>query len=118
MKLHLSTMKSFGQLISNHFQTPENYHPVLIVNESDILKSINSFPCGSAPGIDSIRPQFLKDMVLFSAGEAGGRALVAIIRLCNFIFMGKINKDVIPIFYGASLCALLKKDGGIKNLLP
>jgi hypothetical protein len=80
MKLHLSTMKPFGQLVSNHFQTPENYHPVLIVNESDILKSINSFPCGSAPGIDSIRPQFLKDMVLFSAGEAGGRALAAIIR--------------------------------------
>jgi hypothetical protein len=42
---------------------PENDHPALIVNESDILKSINSFPCGSAPGIDGMRPQFLKDMV-------------------------------------------------------
>jgi hypothetical protein len=95
---------------------PENDHLALIVNESNILKSINSFPCGSAPGIDGMRPQFLKDMVSFSAGEAGGRALAAITRQCNFIFTGKINKDVLPIFYGASLCALLQKHGGIRPI--
>jgi hypothetical protein len=60
-----------------------------------------------------MRSQFLKDMVSFSAGE---RALAAITRLCNFMFTDKINKDVLPIVYGASPCALLQKDGGIRPI--
>jgi hypothetical protein len=86
------------------------------VNESDVLRGINSFYCGSAPGIDGMRPQFLKDMVSFSAGEAGKRALTAITKLCNFILAGKINEEVLPIFFGASLCALSKKDDGLRPI--
>jgi hypothetical protein len=97
-------------------EPPLNNIPVFCVNESDVLRGINSFYCGSGPGIDGMRPQFLKDMVSFSAGEAGKRALTAITKLCNFILDGKINEEVLPIFFGASLCALSKKDGGLRPI--
>jgi hypothetical protein len=97
-------------------EPPLNNIPVLSVNESDVLRGINSFCCGSAPGIDGMRPQFLQDMVSFSAGEAGKRSLIAITKLCNFILAGKINEEVLPIFFGASLCALSKKDGGLRPI--
>jgi hypothetical protein len=55
----------------------------LSLNESEVLKGINSFQNGSAPGIDGMRPQFLKDMISFAAGEAGKRALTSLTSLCN-----------------------------------
>jgi hypothetical protein len=97
-------------------EPPLNNIPVLSVNESDVLRGINSFYRGSALGIDGMRPQFLKDMVSFSAGEAGKRALTAITKLCNFILAGKINEEVLAKFFGASLCALSKKDGGLRPI--
>lgn len=78
-----------------------------IVNEQQVKKKINSFQNGSGPGIDGFRPQFFKDMISKTAGEAGERVLKAITRFANFI---------IPIFFGAALCALLKKDNGIRPI--
>jgi hypothetical protein len=95
---------------------PENNNHNLSLNESEVLKGVNSFPNGSAPGIDGMRPQFLKDMISFSAGEAGKRALTSLTSLCNFILAAKIPEEIQPIFYGASLCALSKKDGGIRPI--
>jgi hypothetical protein len=68
---------------------PENNNHNLSLNESEVLKRINSFPNGSAPRIDGMRPQFLKDMISFSAGEAGKRALTSLTSLCNFILAAK-----------------------------
>jgi hypothetical protein len=34
----------------------------LIVNEQNVREAINSFPVGSSPGLDGMRPQYLKDI--------------------------------------------------------
>lgn len=88
----------------------------LIVNEQQVRKKINSFQYGSGPGIDGFRPQFFKDIISKTAGEAGERALTAITRLANFIIAGEVRNDIKLIFFGASLCALWKKDNGIRPI--
>jgi hypothetical protein len=54
----------------------------LIVNEQNVREAINSFPAGSSPGLDGMRPQ---DIISLSAGEAGQRALRALTKLQFFI---------------------------------
>lgn len=112
-------------LKSKHPSPPQNLvypsvnikdSPSLSVTEIDVSKAINSFPCGSAAGIDGFRPQFLKDIISVSAGEAGKRALSSLTQLCNFLLSGKVINEICPILYGASLCAFLKKDGGIRPI--
>ncbi|KAL1448357.1 hypothetical protein WDU94_014016 [Cyamophila willieti] len=88
----------------------------ILVTEPIVLKAINGFPAGSSPGLDGLRPQHLKDIVSKSAGEAGTRALTAITKLCNFLLSGSLPQELCPILYGASLCALKKKDGGLRPI--
>jgi hypothetical protein len=89
---------------------------ILSVNETEVKKAINSFPCGSAAGIDGFRPQFLKHMISVSAGEAGQRALSSISLLCNFLLSGKITNEICRFILGAFLCALKKKYRGIRHI--
>jgi hypothetical protein len=88
----------------------------LIVNEQNVREAINSFPAGSSPGLDGMRPQYLKDIISLSAGEAGQRALRALTKLCNFLLSGQLPSEICHLLYGASLCALHKKDGGIRPI--
>ncbi len=37
-------------------------------------------------------------------------------QLCNIILAGKVCKEIAEYFYGATLCALTKKDGGIRPI--
>jgi hypothetical protein len=87
----------------------------LIVNEQNVRKAINSFPAGSSPGL-GMRPQYLKDIISLSAGEAGQKALRALTKLCNFLLSGQLPSEICHLLYGASLCALNKKDGGIRPI--
>jgi hypothetical protein len=43
----------------------------LIVNGQNVREAINSFPAGSSPGLDGMRPQYLKYIIPLSAGEVG-----------------------------------------------
>jgi hypothetical protein len=88
----------------------------LIVNEQNIREGMNSFPAGSSPGLDGMRPQYLKDIISLSAAEAGQKALRALIKLCNFLSSEQIPSEICHLLYGASLCALNKKDGGIRPI--
>jgi hypothetical protein len=63
-----------------------------------------------------MRPQYLKDIISLSAGEAGQRALRALTKLCNFLLSGQLPSEICHLLYGASLCALHKKDGGIRPI--
>jgi hypothetical protein len=63
-----------------------------------------------------MRPQYLKDIISLSAGEAGQRALRALTKLCNFLLSGQFPSEICHLLYGASLCALHKKDGGIRPI--
>jgi hypothetical protein len=87
----------------------------LIVNEQNVRKAINSFPAGSSPGL-GMRPQYLKDIISLSAGEAGQKALRALTKLCNFLLSGQLPSEICHLLYGASLCALNKKDGGLRPI--
>jgi hypothetical protein len=85
----------------------------LIVNEQNVREAINSFPADSSPGLDGMRPQYLKDIISLSAGEAGQQALRALTKLCNFLLSDQLPSEICHVLYDASLCALHKKDGGI-----
>jgi hypothetical protein len=90
----------------------------LIVNEQNVREatSINSFPAGSSPGLDGMRPQYLKDIISLAASEAGQKALRALTKLCNFLLSGQLPSEICHLLYGASLCALNKKDGGFRPI--
>jgi hypothetical protein len=57
-----------------------------------------------------MRPQYLKDIISLSAGEAGQKAIRALTKLCNFLLSGQLPSEI------CHLCALNKKDGGIRPI--
>ena len=85
----------------------------LSVQESNIVDAIKSFPAGSAGGIDGLRPQHLKDLISVHCGEPGQRLVSRLVDFANICLTGRVPSAVRPVFCGASLCALTKKDGGI-----
>lgn len=90
--------------------------PSLLVTSSEVAGAIGSFHASSAAGLYGLRPLHLKELIATTAGDSGPRLLEALTRLCNFLLRGEINTEVCPYLYGASLCALQKKDGGIRPI--
>ncbi|CAG9118843.1 unnamed protein product [Plutella xylostella] len=82
---------------------------------TDVYGAIMSFRCGSAGGLDGLSPQHLKDL-LASTGQAGETLLSNLTALINLMLAGKVNTSIAPLMYGARLCALNKKDGGIRPI--
>ena len=80
------------------------------------MTAIKSFVPGSAGGPDGLRPQHLKDLISASAGDAGVRLLTRLTEFSNLCLTGHVPADLQPVFCGASLCALNKKDGGIRPI--
>lgn len=95
---------------------PDKSIDPLAVSEKDVFHSIKSFQNGSGSGIDGLLPQHLKDLTLPSTGEAGLRLLRAVSALSNYMLSGKVQSDFIQVMYGASLCALNKKGGGVRPI--
>ena len=93
---------------------PENDADHIPVTKDAVKKAILSFPAGSAGGPDGLKPGHLKNLI--GAAEAGNRLLESITKLVNFVLKNKIPEDIRPIFFGANLCALSKKDGGIRPI--
>lgn len=91
----------------------DNHLQVTIVQ---VKKTIARLHSGSASGPDGFRPQFFKDLISISAGSAAVEVLSAITDLCNFMLRGEVNPLVCKFLYGASLCALTKKQGGIRPI--
>lgn len=83
---------------------------------ADVEKAIFSFPAGSAGGLDGLRPQHLKDMIVKSNGEARTKLLLSLVELISVLLSGNVPESVCPWLYGASLTALKKKDGGIRPI--
>ena len=88
----------------------------LFLHQADILAAIKSFMPGSASGPDGLRPQHLKDLTGASAGEAGQRLLYRLTEFTNLCLSGRVPAVVQPVFCGATLCAINKKDGGIRPI--
>jgi hypothetical protein len=79
-------------------------------------EDIKSFPAGSTEGLDGVRPQRLKDLTSPYTGIAGQRLTAILAILANMCLAGRIPLDVRPVFFGATLCALAKKGGGIQPI--
>lgn len=88
----------------------------LQVTEKDVKHALMSFKNGSAGGLDGLTAQHLKDLVFGTTGDAGQALLKDITALINLMLLGKVHSDIAPILYGARLCALTKKDGGIRPI--
>ena len=81
-----------------------------------MAKAIRSFSKGSAGGPDSLRPQHLVYLTSASAGRDGGALLCALTAFTIFILAGETPVEACMVFFGASLTALNKKDGGVRPI--
>ncbi|XP_047984053.1 uncharacterized protein LOC125224669 [Leguminivora glycinivorella] len=97
-------------------QEPDNSITAYSVKPEDVAHALSSFSSSSAAGLDGIRPAHLKELTSGSAGDNGLRLLESLTKLCNFLLSGQLNVAVCPYMYGGSLCALSKKDGGIRPI--
>ena len=79
----------------------------LQVSSVDIRRAISSFPNGSAGGLDGIRPQHLKDLLLGRTND--DPLLLAITDLINALLDGKVPAHVRHIIFGGTLLAISKK---------
>ena len=93
---------------------PENDDAHVPVSPDSVKSGILSFPAGSAGGPEGLKPGHLKQMI--GAAEAGNRLLESLTKLVSLVLESKIPEDIQPIFFGANLCALSKKDGGIRPI--
>lgn len=95
---------------------PDLSTPCLTVKTEDVTSALQSFNRGSAAGLDGLRPEHLRELVSPSAGDNGPRLLESLVRLCNFLLRGELNPEICPFLYGGTLCALQKKDGGVRPI--
>ena len=91
-------------------------HASLCCLEEEVARAIHSFPNGSAGGPDGLRPQHLKDLVGAAAGNGGRDPLRALTAFVNFILQGHTPLSVRSSFFGATLIALQKMEGGIRPI--
>ena len=120
------TQDIIGELRAKHPPAPidqaipsslpnESTNP-LSVDRDQVYKAVTSMASGSAGGIDGIRPLFLKQLLAQETAAAGQRLLDALTRLVNATLSGAIPDFARRAYFGASLFALRKKDGGIRPI--
>ena len=89
----------------------------ITVSVDDITKSLKSFKNGSSGGPDGLTPQHLKDLTSGALGETSRNLLQALVMFTNGIVLcGNIPSAVCSSFFGATLIALSKKDGGVRPI--
>ena len=63
-----------------------------------------------------MRPHHLKDLTSVHTGDESQRLVSRLTEFANLCFAGEVSTAIRQVFCGASLCALTKKDGGIKPI--
>lgn len=106
---------SLTPILSSPLPSLSSVEP-LHVTEREIKAAVMSFKNGSAGGIDALSPQHLKDLIFGGTGDTGQALLQDLTALINLMISGKVNSKITPLLYGANLCALKKKDGGIRPI--
>ncbi|KAL4717037.1 hypothetical protein ACJJTC_016924 [Scirpophaga incertulas] len=102
IKIHLDS--SITDASPEHFS---NRVFTVTLQKKNKLNKYNIFPTS---------PQHLKDLLGHSPGDSGMLLLKALTDLSNFMLSGKVNGQVTSTLYGANLCTLVKKDGGIRPI--
>ena len=106
-----SKAPSSSSAVTSSPTTPQ-YH----TDESEVLQAIRSFPNGSGGGLDGLKPQHLKDLVGSGGREHESRLLKSLTHFVNLVLDGCVPQEIRSIFFGASLCALRKKYGGVRPI--
>ena len=108
---HPSKAPSSSSAVTSSLTTTQ-YH----TDESEVLQAIRSFPNGSGGGLDGLKPQHLKDLVGSGGREHESRLLKSLTHFVNLVLDRCVPQEIRSIFFGASLCALRKKDGGVRPI--
>ena len=87
-----------------------------MATEREVLEALASFHPGSAGGPDGLRPGHLVALTGRASAEAGTRLLTALTDLINVALKGEVPDFATSTFYGANLCALTKRDDGIRPI--
>ena len=85
------------------------------ISVDEIRTAIASFPNDSSGGIDSLRPQHLKDMIETNS-ESSDELCSTLTKLVDRIIHKPLPEEIRPLFFGAAFTALRKKDGGIRPI--
>ena len=111
--------KHYSRLLEKHPQVPsptmpsEPHPPSAHIPDYVVLKSIKSFPNGTAPGPSGLRASYFKEVVQCPSPNKSAHVLQAIV---NLIAAGKAPTTVVPHLCGANLLAFSKKDGGLRPI--
>jgi hypothetical protein len=118
-RLAVRQESTFVEFCRLHPVAPIDRHPVpstdtssLQVSPSAVRAAIQSFPNGSSAGLDGLRPQHLKDLLIGSADDS--LLLGAVTDLVNLLLEGKAPPSVQGSMFGAKIQAIAKKNGGIR----
>ena len=95
---------------------PQDDTRPLQVTAEQVKSAIESMPTGSSAGLDGVRPLHLRQLISSEAVEPGRRLLFSLTKLTNLVLDGRIPECARDALFGASLCALLKKDGGLRPI--
>jgi hypothetical protein len=90
--------------------------PPLSATEEEVRVAILTMRRGSSAGLDGIRPLHLHELLSREAAESGRRLLTSLTALTNLVLGGLVPKCGRDALFGASLCALRKKDGGLRPI--
>ena len=90
--------------------------PAVRVSELDVVRALQSFPNGTAPGPSSLRANHLKEAVFCPSPIQSEFALKGLVGVVNLLVAGRAPSCIIPFLCGASLLACQKKDGGFVQL--
>ena len=63
-----------------------------------------------------VLPGHLKTLLSYSSAEAGVNLFTTLTDFVNAILRGEVLDFAVSTFFGATLCALTKKDGGIRPI--
>ena len=88
----------------------------VVAGEDDVRKALASFGPGASGGPGGLRPGHLVTLTARGAGEAGARLLASLTKFTNLLLRGEVPEFARQVFYGARLCALGKKDGGVRPI--
>ena len=84
----------------------------LIIEKDSITAAIHGMSIASAAGPDGLRPSHLRQLISTEAGASRELLIDALSDFANSCVSGYVPEKAAPFFFGASLCALRKKDGG------
>ena len=104
-----------GSVIPTSSQLQKASDP-LIIGKPQVLSAIQSFPTGSASGPDGLRPQHIKDLILNPTGGGSEHLIHSLTNFVNLVVNGEVPAPARPFFFGASLVALNKNDGGVRPI--